>query len=453
MTAVLIAAIGCGSGGGSTSSTAVAKSTPSGPATEAKKKGRRAANWPTYHANLGRTAVDTTSPKMSNFHRTWTRQFDGQIYAEPLALGNRVYVATENNTVYAVNAANGHIAWKRHLGTPVQGSTLPCGNIEPVTGITGTPAISKGTLYAVAFLDGYRHVLFALDLKKGKVEKRRQVDAPGSDPRVHQLRSALSVANGRVYVMFGGLAGDCGDYRGRVISAKTDGLKKMRTFTVGVNREGGIWAPSGAAIDRSGSLFVVTGNGDDLSGFDYGNSVLRLSPKLKQTGFYRAPNSPQLNQSDTDLGSVGPTLLGGNRMFVIGKEGLGLILSTTQLGGTGGELFSHSVCEPGAFGGLAYLAPFVYVPCSDGLHALRVSGNSFTEAWKAGSSVGPPIVSGGVVWTIESGGLLQGYAPNSGTQVASVDLGDVPQHFPTPAAGGGRLFAPADTQVIAFAGV
>jgi outer membrane protein assembly factor BamB len=454
LTAVLVAAIGCGSGGGSTSSTAIAKPATAGPAAVAKKKHRRrGANWPTYHANLARTAVDTTSPRMSNFHRTWTRQFDGQIYAEPLALGDRVYVATENNTVYAVNAATGHIAWKRHLGTPVQGSTLPCGNIEPVTGITGTPAISKGKLYVVGFLEGYRHVLFALDLKKGKVEKRRQVDAPGSDPRVHQERSALSIANGRVYVMFGGLTGDCGDYRGRVTSVKTRGLKNLRAFTVGVNREGGIWAPSGAAVDRSGSLFVVTGNGDDTSGFDYGNSVIKLSPKLRQTDFYRASNSPQLNQSDTDLGSVGPTLLGGNRMFVIGKEGLGLILSTTHLGGTGGELFSHAVCGPGAFGGLAYQAPFVYVPCSDGLHALRVSGNSFTEAWKAGSLVGPPIVSGGVVWTIESGGFLQGYAPDSGTPMASVDLGDVPQHFPTPVAGGGRLFAPADTQVIAFAGV
>jgi outer membrane protein assembly factor BamB len=450
MTAVLIAAIGCGSGGGPTSSTAVAKSTPSGPATVAKKNPRRAANWPTYHANLARTAVDTTSPKMSNFHRTWTRQFDGQVYAEPLAVANRVYVATETNTVYALNAANGHIAWKRHLGTPVQGSTLPCGNIEPVTGITGTPAISKGTLYAVAFLDGYRHVLFALDLKKGKVEKRRQVDAPGSDPRVHQERSALSVANGRVYVMFGGLTGDCGPYRGRVTSVKTDGLKNLRAFTVGVNREGGIWAPSGAAIDRSGNLFVVTGNGDETTGFDYGNSVIRLSPKLKQTGFYRASNSPQLNQVDADLGSVGPTLLGGNRMFVVGKEGLGLILSTTHLGGTGGELFSKSVCG-GAFGGLAYRAPFIYVPC-DGIYALRIDGNSFTPAWRTGASAGPPIISGGIVWTIDTGGTLQGLAPDTGTPVVSVALGSV-THFATPAAGGGRLFAPADTQVIAFAGV
>jgi outer membrane protein assembly factor BamB len=449
MTAALIVAIGCGSGGDPDSSSATV--IPTGQASAAKKH-KRAANWPTYHANLARTAVDTTSPGVSNFHRTWTQQFDGQVYAEPLAVGNRVYVATENNTVYALNAANGHIAWKRHLGTPVEGSTLPCGNIEPVTGITGTPAISGDTLYVTAFLSGYHHVLFGLRLRGGKIGLKRNVDAPGSDPRVHQERSALSVSKGRVYVMYGGLTGDCGDYRGRVVSVKARGKAQTRSFTVGVNREGGIWAPSGAAVDRGGNLFVVTGNGDETSGFDYGNSVIRLSPKLRQTDFYRASNSPQLNQTDTDLGSVGPTLLGGNRMFVIGKEGLGLILSTTRLGGTGGELFSQDVCGGGAFGGLAYRAPFVYVPCTDGLYALRVNGNSFSAAWHAGSSVGPPIVSGGVVWSIDQGATLHGYAPDSGSEVASADLGSV-THFPTPAAGGGRLFAPADSQVIAFAGV
>jgi outer membrane protein assembly factor BamB len=450
ITAALIAAIGCGSGGKSTTAAAEPGATGTAHATEAKKHGRRA-NWPTYHANLARTGVDTTSPGLSGFHRTWTQQFDGQVYAEPLAVGNRVYVATENNTVYALNAGNGHVAWKRHLGTPVQGSTLPCGNIEPVTGITGTPAISGDTLYATAFLSGNRHVLFGLRLRGGKVRLKKNVDAPGSDPNVHQERSALSVSKGRVYIPYGGLTGDCGDYRGRVVSVRTHGKPQKKSFTVGVNREGGIWAPSGAAVDRGGNVFVVTGNGDETSGFDYGNSVIRLSPKLKQTDFYRASNSPQLNQADTDLGSVGPTLIGGNRMFVIGKEGLGLILSTTHLGGTGGELFGKSVCGS-AFGGLAYQAPLVFVPCTDGLQALRVSGNSFSTAWQAGSSAGPPIVSGGVVWTIDSGGTLHGYAPNTGSEVASADLGSV-THFATPAAGGGRLFAPADTQVIAFAGV
>ena len=446
----LIAAIGCGSGGGPDSSRATVVQAGQG---SAAKKHRRAANWSTYHANLARTGIDTTSPGYSGLRPAWTQQFDGQVYAEPLAVGNRVYVATENNTVYALNASNGHVAWKRHLGTPVQGATLPCGNIEPVTGITGTPAISGNTLYAVAFLNGYRHVLFGLRLRGGKMELKRNIDAPGSDPRVHQQRPALSVSRGRVYVAFGGLAGDCGDYKGRVVSVRSHGKAAKRTFTVGVHREGAIWAPSGVAIDRSGSLFAATGNGDATSGFDFGNSVIRLSPKLKQTGFYRASNSAQLNAGDVDLGSVGPTLIGRNRMFVIGKEGLGLVISTTRLGGTGGELFSHPVCgSGGAFGGLAYRASVVYVPCTDGLHALRVSGNSFSEVWHAGSSAGPPILAGGVVWSIDNGAILHGYSAGSGGEVANVDLGAV-THFPTPAAGGGRLFAPAGSQLIAFGGV
>ena len=139
-------------------------------------------------------------------------------------------------------------------------------------------------------------------------------------------------------------------------------------------------------------------------------------------------------------------------MFVIGKEGLGLILSTTHLGGTGGQLFSQSVCGGGAFGGLAYQASIVYVPCINGLHALRVSGNSFSEVWHTGTSAGPPILSGGIVWSIDNDAVLHGYSPTNGGPVANVDLGSV-THFPTPAAGGGRLFVPADSQVIAFAGV
>jgi outer membrane protein assembly factor BamB len=448
-TAGLIVTIGCGSG--DDKATTSPATTPLRQATLAKKKG--AANWPTYHANLARTAIDRTSPPLGQPRRIWSRHLDGQVYAEPLVLGNRVYAATENNTVYALNARNGQIAWKRHLGTPVQGSTLPCGNIEPVTGITGTPAISTDTLYVVAFLSGYRHVVFGLRLRSGKVRLKRNIDAPGSDPRVHQERSAASVANGRIYVPFGGLGGDCGDYKGRVVSVKTHGKAKKRVFTAGVNREGGIWAPSGAAVDRSGDLFVVTGNGEATSGFDFGNSVIRLTPKLKQVDFYHAPNSDQLNQTDTDLGSIGPTLLSNDRLFVIGKEGLGLLLSVSHLGGTGGDVFSQHVCG-GAYGGTAYRPPLLFVPCSDGLFALRFNGDSFTTAWKSDSfNAGPPIVAGGAVWTIDiDSATLFGLAPDSGRLLATQSLGSV-THFATPSAAAGRLFAPADTQVIAFAGI
>ena len=444
MGATLIAGLGCGSGGAKTT-TADAP----GHAGVAKKK-RAPARWPTYHGNLARTGVDTTSRALGQVRRIWTRRVDAPVYGEPLAVGSRTYVATENNTVYALNARTGRVAWRRHLGPPVDGSTLPCGNILPTTGITGTPAISGGRLYVVAFLRGYRHVLFALSLKRGKIEAKHGADAPGSDPRVHQQRPALSVSKGRVYIPYGGLSGDCGPYRGRVVSVRARGKAKKRTFTVGVNRQGGIWAPSGAAVNRSGDLFVATGNGDS-SGFDYGNSVLALSPKLKQIGFFRASTAGANNLTDTDLGSTGPTLLEGNRLFVIGKDGVGLLLSSSRLGGVGGQLFEQKICS-GGFGGMAFRTPFIYVPCSDGLVALRLGGNGFAVAWEKGSDAGAPIVAGGAVWSIDGGGALHAYAPDSGAELASFDVGSV-THFPSPGAGGGRLFVPAESQVVAFAGV
>jgi outer membrane protein assembly factor BamB len=75
---------------------------------------------------------------------------DGAVYAEPLVAGGKVIVATENDSLYAFDAATGRQAWRAHLGTPVSGGQLPCGNID-VSGITGTPVIdpTAGTVYAV----------------------------------------------------------------------------------------------------------------------------------------------------------------------------------------------------------------------------------------------------------------------------------------------------------------
>src|SRR4051812_32329020 len=92
MAATLAAGIGCGSG--DAKSTTTSATVPSGQAMTAKKK-HRSANWPTYHSNLARTGVDTTSPALDQVRRTWTRQVDAPVYGEPLALGSRVYVATE----------------------------------------------------------------------------------------------------------------------------------------------------------------------------------------------------------------------------------------------------------------------------------------------------------------------------------------------------------------------
>ena len=173
--------------------------------------------WPTYHRVNTRDGVDTTSPPLGKTAVAWRKALDGAVYASPLIVGSNAIVATENDTVYALR--NGHVVWSRHLGTPVKLSALPCGNIDPL-GITGTPAYdqSSGILYVAAELAGpIRHTLYALDAVTGKVLWHKGLDVKGMDARAQQQRGALTVANGRVYVPLGGLAGDCSDYHGWVI--------------------------------------------------------------------------------------------------------------------------------------------------------------------------------------------------------------------------------------------
>jgi len=69
----------------------------------------------------------------------------------------------------------------------------------------------------VAEVTGPHHILFALDPATGAVRWQRNVDLSGDDPRTHQQRPALAVANGYVYIGFGGLAGDCGQYIGEEV--------------------------------------------------------------------------------------------------------------------------------------------------------------------------------------------------------------------------------------------
>ena len=409
-----------------------------------------AADWPTYHGDNARTGV-ASSPALGQLSRAWTAKVDGDVYASPLIAKGRVIVATENNSVYAFDG-RGRQLWRRHMGAPVPGNTLPCGNIDP-SGITGTPAIDlrTGTIYAVAFLRPFKHRLVAIDLRSGRVRWRRGIDGRGADPRVEQERGALLISRGRVYVPYGGLLGDCGDFHG-VIASRTLRGHGLRTFTT-PSDEAGMWAPGGLAADSRGNVLGTTGNGRPFhGGFGLSNSVLRLSPTLRHRAHWAPRDWRGLSNSDTDVGSIPPAQLAGGLVFQTGKNGVGYLLPP-KLGGIGGELFSMHFCG-GAYGGTAYKAPFVYVPCTDGLYALRVQGHRFGVAWHAGGfSAGPPIVAGGAVWSIDrGGGELSAFDAGSGRKITSAGLGG-PVSFPTPAASGDLLVAPARDSVVAFRGV
>jgi outer membrane protein assembly factor BamB len=391
-------------------------------------------------------------PAFGRPSRVWDFALDGEVYASPLIVGGHVLVATENNTVYSLDLFTGAVVWKSHLGNPVDASTLPCGNIKPVTGITSTPAVDarSGRMYVLAFLGGHHHALFTLSVIDGTVLAERDVDPPGSDPSVQQIRGALAIGSGYVYVPFGGLFGDCGDYHGYVVAVPIAG-GPLLSYVVPSAREAGIWSPAGLTVSVSGSVYVVTGNGASQSTFDYSNSVIQLSSDLHVQSYFAPANWVSLNASDTDLGSVGATLLPSMGIVVaVGKEGVAYLLKADQLGGVGGQIASLHVCS-GGFGGTSWSGSTVFVPCANGLVALSVGPTSIAVKWRAPHPVlGSPILAAGVLWAIEpDSARLYALDPKSGAVLYSTALGSA-VHFSTLAAVEGFVVAPAGKQVVAF---
>ena len=414
--------------------------------------GPQNSDWTTYHHDNSRTG-DAGVVSVASATPGWvTRGLDGGVYAEPLAYSGDVFVAKENDSVYALDSQTGTVVWRTHIGTPVPGSSLPCGDINP-SGITGTPVIdpTTDTIYVVAFESPAHHLLVALNASDGVILFARPADPPGADPMVEQQRAALSIGNGMVYWPYGGLDGDCGQYHGWVVGLNANGEGGLVTYQVPTNREGGIWAPSGAVIGPTGDVYVATGNGDSSTSYDHGDSVIELSPTLKELAYFAPSNWAQLNQADADLGSAGPAALGEGLLFQIGKEGVGYLLNATDLGQIGGEVYSMEVCSS-VFGGVAVSGGRVFIPCGNGLTAVAVSGSSFKVTWRGPSfPAGPPVVTGGVVWTLDtSTGTLHGFDVTTGSALFSLDTGGVTR-FTTPMAAYGELFVAAGSAVYSFA--
>lgn len=383
---------------------------------------------------------------------SWRAAADGDVYASPLVVAGHVLVATENNTVYSLDVFTGSVIWKTHLGDPVASSSLPCGDIAPVSGITGTPAVdpASGTLYAVAFLAGHHHVLFAVRLVDGSVAWQQDIDPPGSSPIVQQERGALAIASGRVYIPFGGLYGDCGPYRGFVVAVPLAGGQEMG-YRVPSSREAGIWSPMGVTVDARGDVYAVDGNGESAAAFDYSNSVLQLSPDLQTLKSYFAPsNWRELSAGDVDLGALGATVLpSAGLVLAVGKDGVAYLLAAGRLGGIGGAIRQQPICG-GAYGGTAFVGTTVYVPCNDGLYAVSLANRSITVLWhQARVRSASPIVSAGAVWAVdEASGVLYALDPASGAVRYSTGLGAA-MHFSTPGATDGFVVTPAGRGVVA----
>jgi outer membrane protein assembly factor BamB len=433
----------------------------------------------------------------------------GPVYAQPLfwhppgSGPGLVVVATEGNVVYALNAESGAEVWKRSVGAPVPRSALSCGNINPV-GVTGTPVIDarSQTVYLDAMVSPSasgepQHLIYALSLRDGSVLSGWPVNVADALrargmrflPKDQNQRGALLVLGDRVYVPYGGHWGDCGTYRGWVVSVD---LRDARQVTVWSTRArgGGIWAPAGIASDGQ-SLFVTTGNTFGVSAWSDGEAIMRLSPALETSGdgrdYFAPADWKTLDNSDGDLGgttalpldlrsSAGPSGI----MLGLGKDGKAYAVDRARLGGIGGQLASETVADGAirtaaaawpardgimvAFQGKGAACPAQST--GTGLTALVVGAGApptIRTAWCARlNGGGAPIVTtsddraDAIVWATGGDGdnRLHGYRGDTGAEIFAGDRpGDAMRglrHFGTIVAANNRLYVPADGRVYAF---
>ncbi len=455
----LVAAAACSSGspasGPSAPSTSVSPTPPaSGTPSPSVSPTASAEDWPTYHRTNDRAGAVPGLPAVHRLAKGWTATLDGAVYGQPLVLGHLVVAATEADSVYGLDRATGKVRWRRSLGTPVRLSDLPCGNIDPL-GITGTPAYDAvtGLVFVVAETTGGRHTLVALDSASGAVRWKRSLDVTKRDRLAEQQRGALAVAGGRVYVPFGGLYGDCGNYVGYVTATAVDGTGPVAWYAVPTRREGGIWAASGVAVDATGDVWLAVGNGAATSvPYDGSDSVLRLSADLTRRLDYFAPTSwGSQNARDKDLGSTGPLLLGGDRVLVSGKDAEVYLLDASHLGGIGGQLARLAGCA--GFGGSAWdaTARAAFVPCTTGLLRVDVGHATLRARWRAPAAVnGSPVLGGGAVWSVDAAaGILHVLDEATGREVAARQVGRT-SRFASPVLSGRLVLVPTLAGVTAL---
>jgi hypothetical protein len=358
-----IAATGCGGGGATTSlNDPPPPPPPSG------------VNVSTWHFDNGRTGLNANETALTSqnvtaqtFGKLFSYLVDGYVYAQPLLISNltinggthnTVFVATENDSVYAFDAdskGTGSPLWQVSL---LQTGETPITNasIQPFLGITSTPAIDSGsnTMYVVSTeaLNGAGSFrLHALDIATGAeklggpITIQASVPATNSDSvdGVESLttsclqRAALLLANGTVFIGFGAC------HSGWLLSYDAQTLSQTGVFNASPNLNGegtfggagGVWMGGGGPVaDSAGDVYISTGNGPFDGSTAFGESVVKFDSQLHRLDYFTPNDWEFMDCKDTDLAAGGVLLIpGSSQVLAGGKSGKLYLLSTAELGG------------------------------------------------------------------------------------------------------------------------
>jgi hypothetical protein len=354
--------------------------------------------------NLTRTGLNSTETVLtpalvssSSFGLLYRKPVDGQVYAQILYVSsqlvivngaskgthNVLYVATENDSLYAFDADTGALYWKTSVApageTAVLSTDLQSTNLQPQIGITSTPVIDRsagpnGTIFLVAMTKNATTLFYrihAIDLATGKDRLTPAIvsaSVPGIgpadtfNPKFERNRAGLLLLKGIIYTCWGSFD-DNTPFSGWIIAYNENNLSTVAIFNTDPNGNpsnttdplhgsgNGIWqAGNGPSVDSDGNVFVATGNGpfDSLNsgGFpalgDFGDSVLKLNVTggISVFDYFTPFNQAASSVVDRDLASGGPMVLDiadrtgfvWKLLYQAGKDGNVYLLNRNNLG-------------------------------------------------------------------------------------------------------------------------
>jgi hypothetical protein len=420
--------------------------------------------WTTYHGDLARSGVDSSEPSLNPIKAAWSNRLDGQaVYGQPVVADGRVFVGTEGDHVYGLDAHDGRVLWSHSVGVPLSNvaTNVGCGDIDPL-GVTSTAAVDTGrnTVFFVAEVSTggglpVHHELFGYNVYTGAQTLSVNADPTlpaGENVKQLQQRAALAVANGRVYVAYGGFDGDCGLYHGWVVGIDEAASRGTVQFNTTPTSDGGaIWEGGGGpSVDSSGNVYVVTGNPNNgtYTPGSFGDSVVKLNPSLQVLASFHDPAAHA--GSDQDFGTGDALLLPNGDVFTVGKTNVGYLLNSSL-----GEIRAIAgVCSSDPDGGPTYDGSndTVYVPCR-GSATRPVHLSNFSVGPMVGNVQGSPILVAGQLWGADYGGtLVEQINPANGGVEQSLNTSQSMPTFTTPSAADGLILPGTDSGVEAFDG-
>jgi hypothetical protein len=448
-------------------------------------------------ANLDETVLTTTTVNVSQFGKLFERTVDDEIYGQPLyvpgvtipgvGVRNVVYVATNNDSVYAFDADNPAATaplWRVTYTNPAA-NILPfkntdvgqaCGTYRDFVnniGIVGTGTIDQttGTWYFVVRTKEngvFTQRLHAVDIATGAARpgspKLIQASVPGTgdgrdangnipfNARTQNQRAGLLIENGTVYIAWASYC-DQGPYHGWILGYDAATLNQTVVYNTSPNGGlAGIWQSGGGlTADDAGNIYAITGNGsfngDVAGGVNFGNSFLKVSPTGTLVDWFTPFNWSFLNATDEDLGAQNPLLIPNSNLMVGGgKEGVLYVLDRNNLGHFRSDNNSQIVQSfqasssgrmngsPVFWNGPGY-GPSIYLwPAGDPLKVYRlVDGRFITPASAQSTVLAPGGMPGGMLSLSANGGTA-----GTGILWATVSISGDANH--TPRAGILRAF-------------